>query len=236
MGAPYHPATNGQAERYVQTIKQKLKALKYPKSKLILELCNTLLTYRKMIHPSTGTSLSMLVFGRQIRSRLDLLLPKNETSTKADIVVRQFLDGDRNCVRDFLFKNKWKFGRIAEKVGKLRYTVRLDDGRIWERHIDHIVGVGANLQEVSVDAPREEFIEYHEPTVSAAVASALTDPVDEATGTTPVVSCGNTTTSTSVPAAEHYSVGEVGQPTVWESTPHLRRSSRTVKVPQRLNL
>ncbi|XP_055615010.1 uncharacterized protein K02A2.6-like [Toxorhynchites rutilus septentrionalis] len=85
MGAPYHPATNGQAERYVQTFKQKLKALKCSKSQLNLELSNILLTYRKMIHPSTGKSPSMLVFGRQIRSRLDLLLPKNETSNKADM-------------------------------------------------------------------------------------------------------------------------------------------------------
>nr|XP_029714159.1 uncharacterized protein LOC109408875 [Aedes albopictus] len=171
MGAPYHPATNGQAERYVQTIKQKLKALKCTKSQLNLELCNILLTYRKMIHPSTGKSPSMLLFGRQIRSRLDLLLPKNETSSKADIVVRQFLDGDRVRVRDFLSKDKWKFGRIAEKLGKLRYAVRIDDGRIWERHIDHIVGVGADLQDVSVDTPREEeFIERYEPTISAVPA------------------------------------------------------------------
>nr|XP_029711531.1 uncharacterized protein K02A2.6-like [Aedes albopictus] len=78
MGAPYHPSTNGQAERYVQTFKQKLKALKCPKSEFNLELSNILLTYRKMLHPSTGQSPSMLMFGRQIRSRLDLMLPKNE--------------------------------------------------------------------------------------------------------------------------------------------------------------
>ncbi|XP_065091613.1 uncharacterized protein K02A2.6-like [Ochlerotatus camptorhynchus] len=95
MGAPYHPETNGQAERYVQTFKQKLKALKCVNSQLNLEL-----TYRKMIHPSTGKSPSLL--GQQIRSKTDLLLPKNETSSKADIVVRQFLDGDRVRVRDFL--------------------------------------------------------------------------------------------------------------------------------------
>lgn len=77
MGAPYYHATNGQAERYVQTFKQKLKALKCPKANVNTELANSLLTYRKTKHPSTGQSPSMLMFGRQIRSRLDLLLPKN---------------------------------------------------------------------------------------------------------------------------------------------------------------
>nr|XP_029714366.1 uncharacterized protein K02A2.6-like [Aedes albopictus] len=132
MGAPYHPATNGQAERYVQTFKQKLKTLKCPKSKLKVELANILLIYRKTIHPSTGQSPSMLMFGRQIRSRLDLFK-------------RIFNDGDRVRVRDFLTPNKWQFGRIVSKEGKLRYQVQLDDGRLWERHVDHIVGVGEDL-------------------------------------------------------------------------------------------
>uniref|UniRef100_A0A182S0H0 DUF5641 domain-containing protein n=1 Tax=Anopheles funestus TaxID=62324 RepID=A0A182S0H0_ANOFN len=57
---------------------------------------------------------------------------------KADIAVRQCKDGDRLRVRDFLSQNKWKFGVIAEKDGRLRYAVRLDDGRIWGRHIQII--------------------------------------------------------------------------------------------------
>ncbi|XP_062537956.1 uncharacterized protein K02A2.6-like [Armigeres subalbatus] len=240
MGAPYHPATNGQAERYVQIIKQKLKALKCSKSQLNLELCNILLTYRKMIHPSTGKSPSMLVFGRQIRSRLDLLLPKNEPTSKADIVVRQFLDGDRVRVRDFLSSSKWKFGRIAEKVGKLRYAVRLDDGRIWERHIDHIVGVGANLQGDPVDPPRREvFIERYEsinPTTPA-VSPTAAEPVAEAAGAIPVVpSRHSTTKSTPAPVSESSSATEASQSAVSESTTPLRRSSRVIKPPQRLNL
>nr|XP_029715899.1 uncharacterized protein K02A2.6-like [Aedes albopictus] len=134
MGALYHPSTNGQAERHVKTFKQKLKALKCPKSEFNLELSNILLTYRKMLHPSTDQSPSMLMFGRQIRSRLDLMLPKNEPKPAENLTVRV-------RVRDFLLRDKWKFGRIAEKVGKLRYSVRLDDGSNWERHIDHIAGI-----------------------------------------------------------------------------------------------
>ncbi|XP_062709500.1 uncharacterized protein K02A2.6-like [Aedes albopictus] len=96
MGAPYHPATNGQAERYVQTLKQKLKSLKCTKAQLNVELCNILLTYRKMIHPATGQSPAMMMFGRQIRSRIDLMLPKNEVVDSKNHTVREFKDGDRS--------------------------------------------------------------------------------------------------------------------------------------------
>ncbi|XP_055523157.1 uncharacterized protein K02A2.6-like [Wyeomyia smithii] len=88
MGAPYHPSTNGQAKRYVQTFKQKLKALMCPTSQFNLEIGNILLTYRKMLHHSTGQSPSMLMFGQQIRSRIDLMLPKNEIRHAFDLTVK----------------------------------------------------------------------------------------------------------------------------------------------------
>ncbi|XP_058840923.1 uncharacterized protein K02A2.6-like [Topomyia yanbarensis] len=239
MGAPYHPSTNGQAERYVQTFKQKLKALKCSKSMMNTELSNILLMYRKMLHPATGQSPSMQVFGRQIRSRLDLLLPKNEARAAPNRVVREFKDGDR--VRDFLSHDKWKFGRIVEKTGKLRYIIRIDDGRIWERHIDHMVGVGENLREDVVESPTPAINHYvpvsmaTNPVVTAANPVAGKDtPIEpaaelgseNASGTTPVkVNQGITTPSRTVP-------GYPERP----STMPIRRSNRIIKHPQKLNL
>nr|XP_029717335.1 uncharacterized protein K02A2.6-like [Aedes albopictus] len=205
MGAPYHPLTNGQAEGYVQTFKQKLKALKCPKSEFNLELSNILLTYRKMLHLSTGQSPSMLMFGRQIRSRLDLMLPKNEPKPAENLTVRVFQDGDRVRVRDFLSRDKWKFGRIVEKVCKLRYSVRLDDGRVWERHIDHIAGVGANMREGLVIPPKEEVYTERTPStiaVPASVATATEPPEEVTTGERPVVHAQPTTSTEAVPKPE----------------------------------
>lgn len=77
MGAPYHPATNGLAERFIQTFKDKLKTLKCDRKDVQFELYKILMAYRRTVHPTTGQSPSMLVFGRQIKSRLDLIVPTN---------------------------------------------------------------------------------------------------------------------------------------------------------------
>lgn len=141
-GAPYHPATNGQVERYVQTIKEKLITLKCNASNLQKAICNILLTYRKTIHPSTGKSPSCIVFGRQIRSRIDLMIPKeNKLKIENPEVekTRKLVVGGRVLVRDYSNKNsKWQFGTIKERLGKLHYVIKLDDGRVWKRHIDQI--------------------------------------------------------------------------------------------------
>lgn len=54
MGAPYHPATNGQAERYVQTIKSKLKALGKDKIDINIALQSILLLLQKNDPSSYG--------------------------------------------------------------------------------------------------------------------------------------------------------------------------------------
>ena len=70
-GSPYHPATNGAAERLVQTFKHALKKSdKAPKDALQDFLRN----YRRT-PLSTGYSPSELLNGRQIRTKIDTLLP-----------------------------------------------------------------------------------------------------------------------------------------------------------------
>ena len=147
MGAPYHPATNGQAERYVQTIKNKLCAMACNKLNVEEKLCSILLNYRKTIHPATGKSPSMMVFGRQIRSRLDLMIPSESNKNQGEIVgnIRNLNLNQRVSVRDYLnYGIKWQFGMVIEKLGKLHYLIKLDDGRFWTRHIDQIRLIGEN--------------------------------------------------------------------------------------------
>ena len=72
MGAPYHPSTNGAAERLVQTFKQAIrKSVQLPKKKPFLDF----LRQYRLTPTDSGFSPSQLLNGRQIRTKLNAVLP-----------------------------------------------------------------------------------------------------------------------------------------------------------------
>ena len=73
--APYHPATNGLAERFVQSLKQGLKTSTSSGLPLSRHLNNFLLTYQSTAHSTTGVTPSSLFLKREVRTRFYLLRP-----------------------------------------------------------------------------------------------------------------------------------------------------------------
>ena len=73
--SPYHPASNGEAERFVQTFKYSLKASKNDPGSLELKLSRFLLMYRNIPSSTTGVSPAELFMKRPLRTRLDLMRP-----------------------------------------------------------------------------------------------------------------------------------------------------------------
>ncbi|XP_058827472.1 uncharacterized protein K02A2.6-like [Topomyia yanbarensis] len=243
FSAPYHPATNGQAERFIQTMKTKLKAMQCDRSEVHSELCSILLSYRKMIHPATGRSPSMLVFGRQMRSRLDLMVPSNDSKgSEIEQKTRELNVGSRVAAREYVHENKWEFGTIKLRFGKLHYLISLDDGREWKRHIDQIRLVGTELRR----SPRDDQISrgerhvFDENVADHEAEAAHTDRTvtpDSIKSSTTTLSFGLSTSETSSDAElptprKHTDSQQPSCPVEFE----LRRSNRTIKPPVKLNL
>lgn len=75
LTSPYNPATNGQAERFVQTLKQSLKRMNCNPRNVNVVLSKLLLQYRSMLHALTNKSPAEMFLGRKLCTRLDLIRP-----------------------------------------------------------------------------------------------------------------------------------------------------------------
>lgn len=143
--APYNSATNGQAERFVQTLKNALRRMDANAANVYEKLCKMLLQYRIAPHATTNRSPAELFLGRKLRTRLDLLLPSHEEDgayMPYQNDSKSFKIGERVSCRNFVGRDKWRFGRIKDRCGKLHYLISLDDGRTWRRHVNQMRSIG----------------------------------------------------------------------------------------------
>jgi len=144
LTAPYHSATNGQAERFVQTLKNSLRRMRSNTSNTHVMLQQILIQYRNTTRPATGKSPAELMFARNLRTRLDLLLPTENEYIENEHVPTFFNVGKRVSCRNYVGKDKWIFRNVIERIGKLLYKIKLDDGRIWKKHVNQIRAIGKN--------------------------------------------------------------------------------------------
>lgn len=143
--APYHPASNGQGERYVQTLKKKIRAMAEESGDLYTNLCRFLLQNRKVINISTGRSPAEMMFKRNIRTRLDLLKERRIPDMQAVGKLRQFDVGEGVQIRDYRSgQHKWKFGTILTRLGRCHYEVDVDGVRV-KCHVDQMCSTSVPL-------------------------------------------------------------------------------------------
>ena len=153
-GAPYHPATNGAAERLVQTFKQALRKSNLPPRKALQEF---LMQYRRTPN-SSGYSPSELLNSRQIRTKIDTLLPspahtaqgkqakeaaksqKKETVVK---VTKLYNVGDPVYALYFGPRRdkepRWVPAIVTKRKGTRTVNVRVyPKGPTWRRHVEQL--------------------------------------------------------------------------------------------------
>ena len=146
--APYHPATNGLAERFVQTFKRSLRA-GVDKGTIPQKLAQFLLTYRATPHATTGVPPAELFLKRKLRTRLDLLKPSGEDRVHQKqqeqkrnhdrhTRLREFTVGQAVLVRNLRDGPNWLVGSVVKKCGPVNYEVEVE-GRVWKRHADQLM-------------------------------------------------------------------------------------------------
>ncbi|KAB0801764.1 hypothetical protein PPYR_03950 [Photinus pyralis] len=144
--SPYHPRSNGEAERNVQTAKESLKRLSGNWS---LKIARFL--HRQHITPSssTGYSPAELLMGRKLRSCLDKLHPdligeklNREVEERVENrKVSKFAVGEPVFARDFSVSHQnWKPAVITRTTGPLSYQAVDNDGNSIRRHADQLRG------------------------------------------------------------------------------------------------
>ena len=145
--SPYHPSSNGLAEKAVQIIKHGLKKMK--EGSLNDRLARFLFDYCITPHSTTGVSPSELLMGRRLKSRFDLLKPNIATKVEqkqreqkynhdSHAISRQFQEGDSVYARDFRQGQSWLTGTIVRGLGPVSFEVKTSDGQLIRRHQDHI--------------------------------------------------------------------------------------------------
>ncbi|XP_017303011.1 uncharacterized protein K02A2.6-like [Diaphorina citri] len=151
--APGHPATNGLAERNVQTLKHRLKAVSNERMSMQMKVQNILLRYRAT-PLSCGKSPAELYLNRKLRIRMDAIFPYQPRHSKLESKpVRSLQVGERVQVR---ILSQWQFGEVKKKLGNRHYLVTLDSGRTIKRHINQLHSTMVKKKSVSFE-PTQSF-------------------------------------------------------------------------------
>jgi transposase InsO family protein len=148
--APYHPASNGLAERAVQIVKAGLKRMEGEGTDET-KLCRFLFAYRRTPHSVTGRSPAELLFNREIKSRLSLLKPDLESRVHDKQQAQKYNHDKKSkerllIVGDLVYarvysRNKcsWMPAVVTRSTGPVSYEVRLTDGRTQRCHVDQLM-------------------------------------------------------------------------------------------------
>ena len=227
---PYHPASNGLAERAVQTFKEGMK--KMQEGSVETKLLRFLFKYRITPHSSTGVSPAELMFGRKLRSHLDCLQPhlheKVEDSQNRQKIghdsrakSREFRVDELVYAKNYGSGLPWLPGKVVKKLGTVMYRVLLENGQKVRKHADQ-------LKHRMVESPVEKTPDEVAVDLPLSTEVSITPDNSEATGPDDPVPDQDSEQSTSSAR-----VGSGPTSPQQPPQPERRQSSRTKNQPDR---
>jgi len=236
---PFHPSSNGQAERFVDTFKRGLQKLTNGEN-IRKHLPTFLRQYRSTPNPNTPNKVSPAeaLMGRPLRTIFELLKPptqrhphkddnklrqEQQFNRKRGVKLKAF-DVDSEVYVKIYNNNKWEWipGKVIERVGQVLYNVSVET-----RH--RLIRAHANQLRLRFPSGTEKISQDYQMPLDI-LLETFDFPIEEQAKqeTTPDSQSAVMGDSPSCPTTNQQSVSD-NQP----ETQALRRSSRTRRPPKR---
>lgn len=231
--APFHPQSNGQAERFVDSVKRALTKAEGENS-VHTVLQKYLQAYRSTHNPALGnTSPAKMMFGRDIRTIISLVKEQPAVMLERDTKMEQqfnrqhgavkhqpYLAGDKIYAADYRTRNKrrWTPAIVIEQAGSVMYKVRTHNNKIWTRHTNQM---------------RRRY-DDDDPVTQPRQLSGIVNALNNSTATAEVTHPNNNA-NTAVTQASSSAIGIVNQPNpVADPVPNIQQPIETADAPEPL--
>jgi hypothetical protein len=239
---PYHPSSNGLAERHVQTFKHMYKTS--GTQEVHHKVSDVLFRFRNTPHTTTGITPAELFLKRTPRTRLSLVKPclqrkVEQTQERSKL----YKDGPHPKTRTYDMyqpvrvknmrggKEKWIPGTVTEVRGPSTYVVRVPGNKHRLVHADHIRADDALTSNEGDGVVENENIEV--PLPSGDIAPSVTVEQGLETNNPTLSASPGIPMSSPKPSASAASPSHRASP---ETTGRVSRFGRQVKKPNRLNI
>lgn len=204
LSPPYHPSSNGRAERFVDTFKRGLRKLRGEG-----DLDNILDTFLLAYRTTPNTSLPQqqcpaeMLFGRKPRTTLDLLLPTKQPSVREAEMERQHNHHHTAVSRKFKVEDpvyvrhrpsdEWKAASVCKQIGSRLYDVTMVDGSSRRFHINQMRSRSTNQ---AADYYTDFFDGFNLPVPRTQVTRKETESKEQTAATSPGTSSSSQVPST----------------------------------------